>query len=75
MDARSPNGATGYQTVRLSQVPQKKRLEVAHRIIRLEGIVGVPALELMMAATEPRQDPSIVVDAELARRVLGRSLS
>lgn len=70
--ARLPDGGTGWTQVRLSQVPLAVRQRVAARVIRVEGLVGVPALELMMAAELPIQDPEVTVRSEVARKVVGR---
>lgn len=70
-DARPPDLGQARMIVRLSQVPVQKRLQVANRMIRLEGLVGVPALDLLMAATEPRQDPALFVPTQTALRILG----
>lgn len=56
--------------VRLSEVPPKKRELAAWRLIRAEGLVGVAALELVLAAAEPREDPWLMVPSDLARKVL-----
>lgn len=65
-----PEGRTEWVTVRLSEVPEKTRKQVADRVIRTEGLVGIPALNLMIAAQTPVQDPEITVRAEVAERVL-----
>lgn len=71
MATRSPiQGRAGNQVVRLSQVPQHTRLLVANRIIRVEGLVGIPALEMILAATEPVQDPWLILPTERVREVL-----
>lgn len=56
--------------VRLSQVSKRKRQVVAQRIIRTEGLVGVPMLEMILAAENPRQDPALLVDPAKAEAVL-----
>ena len=60
---------TGAETVviRLSQIPEKTRLTFARRLIRVEGLIGVPALDLLMAAHFPRLDPEIEVTVAQAR--------
>lgn len=75
MAVRPPDtvGRTGRKTiVRLTDVPAHTRRVVANRIIRVEGLVGVPALDLLLAAEAPVQDPWLIVDAEAARKVCGR---
>lgn len=72
MSSRPPERRTGWKVVRLSQVPEVTRQRVANRIIRVEGLVGVDALDLMLAATLPMQDPWLIVPEEVARKVLGR---
>lgn len=64
MDARSPIEADGMILVHLSDIPPGKRRVVADRVIRAEGLVGVPALDMLIAATSPRQDPSLMVTPE-----------
>ena len=66
---------TGRTLVRLSQVPLAKRQQVANRVIRTEGLVGIPALELLLAAERPRTDPAIFVPADVAAKVLGRPIA
>lgn len=63
-------GRKGYMIVRLSYVPVEKRQRAAERIIRQEGLVAEAALELMLAAFEPRVDPWLIVPTEIAERVL-----
>lgn len=69
--ARLPDEGTGWTQVRLSDVPLAVRQRVAARVIRVEGLVGIRALELMIAAVEPTQDPEVTVRVEVARRVVG----
>lgn len=73
MDARSPiTGANGKILVRLSHIRPDVRRRVANRVIRVEGLTGVPALELLIAAEHPRQDPVLLVDEAAARKVVER---
>ena len=72
MTARHLEGWTGRVFVRLLEIPERRRKLAAERVIRSEGLVGYDALELMEAAVTPQSNPGIFVDAELARRVLGR---
>jgi hypothetical protein len=71
--ARSLPRRTSHVLVRLTDVPLEKRLAAAARLIRYEGIVGEPALLLILAAQSPRTDPALLVPVEQARRVLGAS--
>lgn len=59
-----------YTLVRLTDVPLATRYKVANRVIAREGLVGYEALELMIAATNPRHNPDLMVRAELARKVM-----
>lgn len=69
--ARLPDEGTGWMVVRLSDVPVDTRKRVAKRLIQTEGLVGYAALELIVAATEPLEDPTVTVRSEVARKVLG----
>jgi hypothetical protein len=60
--------------VRLSQVPQELRRQVADIVIEKTGLAGVQALEVQLRAFTPRQDPSIFVPAEKAELVLAGRL-
>lgn len=60
--------------VRLSEVPERVRVHVAERMIRVGELTGVAAIDLRMAAYVVRQDPAIEVDAVLAARVLSGRL-
>lgn len=72
MTARHLEGWTGRVFVRLLEIPLRRRQVVAERIIRVEGLVGYDALEMMAAAVTPQTNPGLFVDAELARKVLER---
>jgi hypothetical protein len=66
-----PPGA-GSVLVRLSDIPIRTRVAAAERIIRVEGLRQIEALELRLAAAHPRSDPAVRVEACEAERVLGR---
>jgi hypothetical protein len=70
MAIRPPFEADEVVTVRLSEVPQKLRLEAASVLIKKMGLETYAAIELSMAAAAPVEDPSIEVSAEKAARVL-----
>lgn len=60
--------------VRLSDVPEPKRLEAADRLIEAEDLERVhpeEAILLRMAAMFPREDPGLEVKYRKARRVCG----
>jgi hypothetical protein len=70
MASRSPEER--MVVVRLSQVPEPKRVAAADRIIRAEDLERVhpeEAILLRMAALFPREDPELEVPESLARRV------
>lgn len=56
--------------VRLSEVPEKRRVNVAERLCRLGVVVGTEAIEVRSAAYFPRQDPGIWVTPAEARAKL-----
>lgn len=56
--------------VRLSQVPQELRRQVADVIIEKAELSGVKALEYQLCAFTPRQDPVLLVPEAKAKLVL-----
>lgn len=70
MTARPPERQTELVTVHLADIPEKRRVEAAERLIRVGGLSGTIAIDLRMAAYCPRQNPSIEVTADEARRVM-----
>ncbi len=56
-----PEPGAEWVRVRLSQVPEHKRLKAAERLIEEEGLVGIPEILMRMAALNPVQDPSLRV--------------
>lgn len=62
--AAYPNQGAATVTVRLSDVPLQVRVRVANRMIRVEGLEKVDAIDLQIAALNPRQNPAIEVTVE-----------
>lgn len=54
--------------VRLSQVPEKRRVNVAERLCRLGVVTGSEAIAVRTAAYFPRQDPGVWVTPSEARK-------
>lgn len=54
--------------VRLSQVPEKRRVNVAERLCRLGIVTGPEAIAVRAAAYFPRQDPGVWVTPSEARK-------
>lgn len=69
MVARPPQAERAV-VVRLSEIPIRTRRRVAARVVRVEGLVGERALEMLAAAEIPIQDPALTVSADAASRVL-----
>lgn len=67
----APETGGGLVLIHLSQVKETLRLSAADRMIRVGGLSGTAAMELKMAALFPRQDPSLLVTAEQARKARG----
>jgi hypothetical protein len=64
--------------VRLSDVPEEKRVAAADRLIEdedLERVHPEEAIMIRMAALFPRQNPALEVKATKARRICGRSFT
>lgn len=59
--------------VRLHDVPKPVRERAARRYIRQNALEGHKALELLIAALRPQENPGIWVTAEEAARVFGAS--
>ena len=65
---RSPQEADGeLVTVHLAEVPEKLRVHVAERLVRVYRLEGPEAILLKMAALAPLQNPSIEVTRAEAR--------
>lgn len=70
MATRPPYEADEVVSVRLSQVPTQLRLQAADILIRKAGLTTFAAIEMTLAAAEPREDPELLVPADKAAIVL-----
>ena len=69
---------SGMVIVRLSDVPEEKRVAAADRLIAAEDLERVhpeEALLIRMAALFPRQNPALEVKVTKARRVCGKGFA
>lgn len=74
MAAPLEKGWAGKVLVHLTDVPEWKRIAAAERLIDKEGLAGTAAMMLKMVAVSPRENPGLLVDAAVAKRVCGRRI-